>query len=83
MPKENKPAFNIHPYHLNEQYKNSYTEVSQHEMPEFFKQLSKFMKKNPHLTLEDLRMSYTHYAPDFGSIYVIEGVWVDESEEVE
>lgn len=70
------PKFKIHPYHLNPSHKYSCNEADQEEMPKFFKDLSKYMKENPNMVLEDIRTSYT----GINNMYLFEMQWVDENE---
>lgn len=71
-----KRSFVIQPYHLHVSHKYSCNEVDQEEMPKFFKDLSRYMKENPNMVLEDIRTSYTGRE----NIYLFEIQWVNENE---
>lgn len=73
MPDKVVGRFTVRPYHLHESHKYSCNDVEQDEMAQFFKDLSKFIRKNPDMHLENMSMSYQGTE----NMYYIELQWVD------
>lgn len=70
--------FKIRPYHLHESHKYSAQIVYSDELPDFFKALGKYIKKNPNVDLNDISLSLERHDTEIQ--YVFEMQWVDNGE---